>query len=762
MPPKKTEMQKLLKQIQKEKRPPKEVVTKKPKETKKFIKTNQEFNKMLQEDRAIREFFTKLQDIPGVQVTDAINVFSSDSNAYWDRKRFFETLKSKLPEKYYKEFARDYISQEDMNKYDFLEAFSNLPSVVADIKEREKEEEDEYEEEERLKQIQKEIGIDVSVGEYDSDEEEELMQAIRKKKYGTTKMIDIRPGGEVIEVLRKTWTIDKQIKTPKDSKCVSDYSAIPWLESKVNGIYLLPVTGSNISPYIISNMSIENDGEIWYRANKKFALLMCNDNAESRNQEGDVLTAYAVDGTVLRMKIAYDTNLGLVIQDENLFETEKRYLADQRTSRNEKINRILDENITTKIEQMGMQKLSEALHKIAPDIADYGIYPSNGNNKYDTAYIINAIQEISNNTKTIREFLTKLAQTIIYLKISGEASKIFQKRVIHEYYLPEILVNLTPADKLPEFFDDPRTSITEQEQILKQIKYEIDYFVSNIGETLYGIRFPSDRIPSQINPNYLGAIPKVHKWKEICVNKEDIIDIPDDQLIYYKEDGVVYCLTIPQIMEQTLFEETPINPYTGNPLSEAFLTRFSELYTIGMDTYGYYGPDKQPEIEPEAPSVPKPSTPESPILAPGLLNMIVDNIKQCEKEVEEENMNEEGKCPAMSEGKEIIESTQEEPYTSSPSKSEISMSDSSDFSPSVVSGEVCKHCNTKVDPKLALKTKINTKDGFETIYFCCFKCFENEDNWPKNSSKKTKPKKSKNIGKKGGRNSTKERQVKKI
>lgn len=761
MPPKKTEIQKLLKQIQKEKQVPKEIETKKPKEAKKFIKTNKQFNKMVQEDRAIREFFTQLNNVPDDEVTNAINAFSSEPNAYWDRKKFFDTLKSQLPEKYYKEFAKDYVSQEDMNKYDFLKAFVELSSVAADIKKREKEKDEEYEEMERLKQIQREIGISL-----DDSDDEELIRAIREKeRYRTTKMVDIRPGGEIIEVQPKPRPVGvrrptgMQIKTPENIKCMSNYSTVPWIESKVKGIYISPVLGNDISKYIISDMpTIKNNETVWYRANRKFALLMCNDNADYRNQEGDVLTAFTTDGEPIRMKIAYNTGRGFIVQDESLFETEKKYLTAQRVSRKQKINRILDENITPQIEQMGMEKLSEALHKVAPDLADYGIYPGNGNNKYDTAYIIKAVETISSATTTIREFFIKLAQTIIYLKLSGNASKIFQNRVIQEYYLPEILVNLSPIDKLPEFFDDPRVSDVEREQIEKQIRYEINYFVHNIGETLYGIRFPSERIPSQIKPNYLGAIPKTHKWKEICVNKQDIEDIPDDQLIYYKEDDKIYCLTISQIVEQILFEDQATNPYTGKPLSENFLTRFSKLYSgfFNMKTYGYYGPDNQPETkaQPDAPSTPKPDTPKSPILAPGLLNMIFKNIKECQKEINEDQLDKEGKCPAMNEGQEIIESTQEEPSTTSSSKSEISVSESPEFSPGVVSGDLCRHCQTKVDPQVALKTKIDTKDGFETVYFCCFKCFENEDIGLKTVVKKRK---TKNSNKKGGRNSTKER-----
>ena len=56
-------------------------------------------------------------------------------------------------------------------------------------------------------------------------------------------------------------------------------------------------------------------------------------------------------------------------------------------------------------------------------------------------------------------------------------------------------------------------------------------------------------------------------------------------------------------------------------------------------------------------------------------------------------------------------------------------------------------------------SKIYVKKEFHTVYFCCFKCFEEHNVWPKKRSDGKKV--IKKNGKKGGRNGSKERNSKK-
>ena len=363
------------------------------------------------------------------------------------------------------------------------------------------------------------------------------------------------------------------------------------------------------------------------------------------------------------------------------------------------------------------------MHKVAPDVLDYGT-----ENKYDTAYILKAIETITISSFTAREFFTKLGKVIVFLAhMDNVGNKIFIKRIQAGYYLPEILVNLLVEEKLPEVFDNDRVSIKLKEKAMHRVSREVKMYVENMGETLYRMQNPNEQVPVLPATYYFPEDIKVPEFKSACVNKSDVVNIPDEEIIYYKENNDVYCLNIPQILNEIVSKKVPTNPYTKKPLEKAFVTRIRELYSIDLKKKDYDERGKSTSLKPSPSPIPS-----SPILAPGLLNMIVKNITDCEHELEGGKLREEdGKCSGL-DGV-ISESEEIELFGE-----HIPSSDDDDdtLSPGIVQGDVCEYCKKKVDPKKCLKTKIDGENGFDTIYFCCFKCFEEQDYWPKKRSHK--------------------------
>ena len=47
----------------------------------------------------------------------------------------------------------------------------------------------------------------------------------------------------------------------------------------------------------------------------------------------------------------------------------------------------------------------------------------------------------------------------------------------------------------------------------------------------------------------------------------------------------------------------------------------------------------------------------------------------------------------------------------------------------------CVQCGAKQEMDKCLKSKIKTTNGFETVYFCCFQCFEDKNDWKKQKRK---------------------------
>jgi hypothetical protein len=429
------------------------------------------------------------------------------------------------------------------------------------------------------------------------------------------------------------------------------------------------------------------------------------------------------------------------------------------------------------------------------------MYNENKENKYDTAYIREAIKTILNDAPTsARAFFSRLGDTIVYLQGEEIGHGLFRKRVAGRYYLPQALVTLSQEEKLPEVFEGPRTTQQERMRVASRIRIEVAAFVTGIGKELYAIDNPGERKQTELSEGPLPTLPRVAEWKSACVNREQIEDVPDAQIVYYKEknaeypQGAVYCLVIPDIMEEIISDRTPTNPYSGLPLSKAFIKRFTAIYELEA------GKEATPKVT--GGETPK-AVVEKPVveLAPGLLRMMITNITSCEAELDGGDLVN-GKCPALDRPPEADEEDDEEddeeeddeedhesdtssdegppptpplvkrqraiekagpvveppprPPSKPPPKPDVTTEQPSptpstpdsnattspEHSPSV---NQCHKCSGPIPKGVQLRTKVKSGGAYETWCFCSFKCFEDQK-FPKASG-----------GKAGGRKGTKDR-----
>lgn len=816
---------------------------KKVKDKNKFVKTLKNLGADKSEDEKIRLFFATIEDVKENEIRDEFKNFSKGK--LWPTQQTFKDILDNLPISLYDNFTKAYLSQDEKGLQQFWDTYKSVPLVALEI-------------EKYRDYLQVNDDIADMFGDDDIDKRDINIEGVRLQKElepilkklvedkkiekgekdgegVEQKVIEYDPDGDIkVDGLRALPAEDyympsylhvaDPITNVIDKSCQNKRYNLSWIKANsVNNVYIRSANDDeSILPYILEGTEREWNGNEWYVANDKYSRMMCNVYSNSRIQEGDTLSAINDEGKRVRFHVGYDTNKGFIEQDEKIFQDELDAMSKIKQSRYNKINKILAEVPTQEVDTIIARNLSKLLHKIAPDVVEYG-----DDENYNTPYIMQAVASMNRNSTTVYDQANQMANVAIFLDgtLDEFSNKIFAKRVAEEYYLPGVLTELSLSDKLPEVFNDPRVSKKARMDITKVIKKHISSYIKNVGLAIYELRDPTvqrraftESTKAAVNTSF-----DLKAWKSACVNKDDIgVDVGDGDVAYYKEDNKVYCLVISDVAKDLLFDDRPVNPVTKKPLSKKFIRHFKKIYDIKesddsilVDEVDETGKEKVEEKKVEL-----------AILAPGLLDLIIQNIKGCEQEIKEDALGEDGRCSEEEPDDEETESEDEGDsdhgsdddsgsdhgsdddsdhgsdsdddsgsdrndsyYDDMPSlQDDLSLSISSDNASSrsdsvssldmdsdddsvastvvhssagsykfpSTNNEKCLHCNKDLNSEEALKSQIEKDGSFSTVYFCKFpaKCFENHSDWPK---KKKKKKKGNKGSKKGGRNSTKER-----
>ena len=282
------------------------------------------------ENELVREFFKDL-----VEKTNDPKKIESNSRKFGDsgwagRKKLFNEIFNTLPDNMYQNFIKDFLEQDNSDLKQFFDNYRGIPEVAKAIKENERLSDvlgeiiDEFGEKTptRPPRIKIDEKGEVQEESDESEEEREKTPSQRKTKYKTTKhgrlvgdiWIDETPPPK-----RKQRAI-KHKKIP--DKCYLDFKSGIWLNTKIEKIYLSPVEGTDLSPYILEDLSItKEDGSEWYQANQVFLNLVCGIDT----QNGLIYTVQNNDNKSISMNIAYDTEKGWIIQNEEIFDIWKNY-----------------------------------------------------------------------------------------------------------------------------------------------------------------------------------------------------------------------------------------------------------------------------------------------------------------------------------------------------------------------------------------------------------------------------------------------------
>jgi hypothetical protein len=795
--------------------------------------SNRRAEQLIQKETSIRSFFDTFEPSdPESEIIKKIKDFSK-KNKYIEKETFQDILK-KLPENLYHDFINKYKSQENTFKI-FWNSYKSKTFVFNAIVEKLEKESDDDDEEEEVVDTErlikpKEYPPGESKVSY-LDEDEEISQRVKSKTFRPK----ISVNKELVEVYKKSdgklWkqlqieavkkfldsgsiiiendtffyidddTLlqkqDKPNEMPKDKptpvfklqleikpyeQCADFVQKAPWLKKNVKQVFVTDSDKTSDIKTIMKDYKItpENyEGTNWYPINKLFINIMCR-NKRYWNDDDSTVTIQRSKGPNLRVKFAYAVKDSdkIIIQNKKLFTEEKKFMDELNLDRDGQIKRLMASPINEKIEKFALTKLIQVLTvEIIVDEERKVISPNND-------YIVKIIYALKNNSPNIGFFIDKIAHLIVFLK---NKESVFFERVKEEYYIPEILWDLSIEEKLPEVFDDPQNDTTVMDKTLQILNSQIKSESWHLKQNFYKMLNPDDKIDEL--PRKDTHLYHAKKWKSGCKNQDDE-DIKNSHatVLYYTENGHVYCLNIWDIHNQIQKGEKPINKKTGEPLSEEFLKKFKKLYDPNKFIIKE---DKEdlPKIQDSTSSIPKilpvpvRKLNIKDFYAPELLEMIIQTITDCEQEFDKDNNVKKCKSFNYDEEKHSDESSDDEKEKHSDESSDDEkekhsdessddekekhsdesrddakekqsdesrdekkkdledddhFEDANEFSPSsrkpkpIKKGNICQYCDKKITKKyikdnLVNKTTIQSENGDHAIvYFCELpkNCFE--------------------------------------
>lgn len=547
--------------------------------------------------------------------------------------------------------------------------------------------------------------------------------------------------------------------------CVKKYTFYPWIEGKVTGVWLASSTRGNqpSSEYIFKHTSIIENKEKWYMANKRFFSLQCNSYKDERSQNGDVLSCYTQSGKLLKFKVGFTISgyqhspdqykaitrmvknpfghlvkRSFIIQDEKMFKKELLYTRKQNQTIIEKIKYVENSPIDEKSINLANKTLSEALLNTVNNPLsrnDYGIIrPENQFRDkkvskrldFNTPYMQILMDTILTSVdQSNKDLFTKVAEIVVYLKIPQ--AKMFRNNISNEYYLPDILPNLSAEEKFPEVFEDIMLPPSFIDGVVATINNAINREVRSLSEKRYFLEDTTKSKTSKITDYSSFERIKTNKRISLCQNKEKLKNTDPSQILYYLDDnGKIYCFTIDELHEQ-FTDDNIVNPDTGNNFNLKFVNRFKEVYNTRLSSEGFldsyfqdkYGFDIKEQVSNKRNiDTTKKSRPR---LCHNLWEIISDDIQELEDQLSNEK----------SEDGDIVDEDRE------PERREQEYEDGKKASSDVNPEDACIYCKENLADD-GIKSIIIHNNESRIIKFCSFKCFENKNDWKNHKTKKQK------------------------
>lgn len=527
-----------------------------------------------------------------------------------------------------------------------------------------------------------------------------------------------------------------------DEKCVNLWRKVPWIpKHRVSTVY---IRDGSLSEQDRENLAINKLPSNFYRASKEFFTLVCDPavQKDQRNtnfylQKKEYTVIYKIKGEPITLdNTVIQADDLLVVQDEKIFKDFMRVLNEQNQAEQEQIDKILDSPVNDKVKGTVADRISILLRTIAPKELKYQYIPSNPK---ASEFILDLVNKFKHDN--IQDFLTDYAKLVVFLKpplTTNVGNGIFQERLKQSEYTPSTLVNLSSQDKLPEVFGNNKYPVDKREFILELINTEINREVLSVATELYKNIDPSVRQATRPQ-----VLPYMLPLAQNCLNSEQVKNMDSKDVVYYTDSDRLYCLGIQELSKAILESEDKNKPpvitveeNSGNKvtltLDPDFIKNFNTTFTTNIIQDRLDKQERQRESgifpELEASDLIQGTLLEQDELAPGLLEIVLENIREMkdemvngtntddeETESEESGDENEGENKGKHTGKGIV------------------------FDEDAKLGKYpCWYCKKIIDQDGEFKTIIYSDEKALMARFCTLECLENHEKWPK-------PRKQKNI-----------------
>lgn len=353
--------------------------------------------------------------------------------------------------------------------------------------------------------------------------------------------------------------------------------------------------------------------------------------------------------------------IGNEIQDfKNLKDIEK-YLSDLKKSIEEK-DYIYKEDLSNSISSL-INEIEQVQNKQKNELEKLSLIEPEEIAKD----IEDGIRESLDESDTMETYLLKVANVLIFLDSSYEASKYpisFQSKLIRGLYNPSFFEKLDYHLVLPEIFENKKIDDDIKNKVIINLEKETDNASLELFRSLYIIINPTEKVidlsglKHKLNYSFLKEIEKIK-----CAKTNEF---EEWELLFYLEDGELYCFDIYTILSNFLIGDFN-NPITGKKLSDKFI-KFVDNWNIERLT--------EPKVKVEIKNV------DVKVDHP-LLKEIISRLKK--------SIQEDEKKISLNEGEDI-----------------------------------CKYCEKiLIEEDDKYQSVIKSEYGSNIISFCSLKCFEN-------------------------------------
>ena len=364
---------------------------------------------------------------------------------------------------------------------------------------------------------------------------------------------------------------------------ISYYKLLPWSKGKNYSTFIAAVNECSdclwdFDDFIKSKTSFrENKDKLLFDVNDFFYELLATNSILKKQDDGIFTFTNEENNKIIEFEIYYGNSDIIEKNTGDVYINESMFFDNEEDKLNVySIDIILNSPNNDIIFNIGTNLFKKYLITITKD--------TNINNKYP-------LPDNLRRSKTIRLFVEKIANVIVFLKINDEIGEnIFQKRLQKYYYKPDALFDLSREEKLPTLLYNNEEYRNTVNQILDR---KINTFVYLFGKTLFKLCYKLDtrddsRFLQEIDDIDIDdSIMKYVSIHEICdnhphKNNEENFFINESSFLV---KPTKQCYTIKEIFTMIANTSATFSPEFIEHFNRTYDEKYVDKLSISLEKY---------------------------------------------------------------------------------------------------------------------------------------------------------------------------------